>query len=60
MITKKKVIDSLKDMPDQFSIDQLIDKLLFIEKVESGLSQSETGEVFSQEQAREMLKKWSK
>jgi len=60
MITKEKVIDSLKDMPDRFSIDQLIDKLLFIEKVETGLSQSEKGEVFSQEQAREMLKKWSK
>ncbi|CAA9323001.1 MAG: hypothetical protein AVDCRST_MAG56-7015 [uncultured Cytophagales bacterium] len=59
MIAKEKVIDSLKDMPDRFSIDQLIDKLLFIEKVESGLSQSETGEVFSQEQARGMLKKWS-
>ena len=60
MITKEKVIDSLKSMPDSFSIDELIDKLLFIEKVEKGLVQSEKGEVFSQEQAREMLKKWSK
>ncbi len=60
MITKEKVIDSLKDMPVRFSIDQLIDKLLFIEKVESGLSQSVKEEVFSQEQAREMLKKWSR
>lgn len=60
MITKEKVIDSLKTMPDSFSIDELIDRLLFIEKVEKGLSQSEKGEVCSQEQAREMLKKWSR
>ena len=55
MITKEKVIYSLKSMPDSFSIDELIDRLLFIEKVEKGLSQSEKGEVFNQEQAREML-----
>ncbi|HEX8529949.1 MAG TPA: hypothetical protein VF646_07990 [Cytophagales bacterium] len=59
MITKERVMDSLKSMPDRFSIDELIDKLLFIEKVEKGLAQSDRGEVFSQEQAREMLKKWS-
>jgi hypothetical protein len=60
MITKEKVIDSLKNMPDSFSIDELIDKLLFIEKVEKGLEQSEKGEVYTSEQAKEMLKKWSK
>jgi hypothetical protein len=60
MITKEKVIDSLKNMPDSFSIDELIDKLVFIEKVEKGLEQSEKGEVYTSEQAKEMLKKWSK
>jgi predicted transcriptional regulator len=60
MITKEKVIDSLKNMPDSFSIDELIDKLVFIEKVEKGLEQSERGEVYTTEQAKEMLKKWSK
>ncbi len=60
MITKEKVIDSLKNMPDSFSIDELIDKLLFLEKVEKGLEQSEKGEVYTTEQAKELLKKWSK
>lgn len=60
MVTKEKVINSLKDMPDSFSIDELIDKLVFIEKLEKGLAQSEKGEVYTTEQAKEMLKKWSK
>jgi hypothetical protein len=60
MITKEKVIDSLKNMPDSFSIDELIDKLVFIEKVEKGLAQSEKGEVYTTEQAKKLLKKWSK
>ncbi len=60
MITKEKVIESLKNMPDSFSIDELIEKLVFIEKVEKGLDQSEKGEVYTQAQAKEMLKKSSK
>ena len=60
MITKENVLDSLKNLPDHFSIDELIDKLLFIEKVEKGLAQSDKGEVYTTEQAKEMLKKWSK
>jgi predicted transcriptional regulator len=47
-------------MPDSFSIDELIDKLVFIEKVEKGLAQSEKGEVYTTEQAKKLLKKWSK
>jgi hypothetical protein len=39
-------------MPEQFSIDQLFDKLLFINKVEIGLAQSENGQVNTKEQAR--------
>lgn len=60
MITKEKVIDSLKNMPDSFSIDELIDKLVFIEKVEKGLEESEKGEVYTTGQAKELLKRWSK
>ncbi len=45
---------------DEFPEDELIDKLVFIEKVEKGLEQSERGEVYTTEQAKEMLKKWSK
>ncbi len=60
MLTKDKVIESLKSMPDQFSLDELMDKLIIIQKVENGLAQSKKGEVFSQEEAKEMLKKWSK
>jgi hypothetical protein len=47
-------------MPDSFSIDELIDQLIFIEKVEEGLQQSEEGKVVSNEDVQLMIKKWSK
>ena len=59
MITKTQLISSLKDMPDQFSIDELMDKLILLQKIETGLEQSKKDEVYTTEEAKEMLKKWS-
>jgi len=55
MLTRTQVFDTLEKMPEQFSIDQLFDKLLFINKVEIGLAQSENGQVNTKEQAKQKL-----
>ena len=60
MLTKEKVLLSLQNMPEQFSLDELMEKLLLIEKVERGLDQVRRGEVYSTEQARQLLKQWPK
>jgi len=60
MLTRTQVFDTLETMPEQFSLDDFFDKLLFINKVEIGLSQSATGQVNSKEQAKQKLSKWLK
>jgi len=55
MLTREQVFDTLKLMPENFSIDQLFDKLIFVNKVETGLSQSTNGQVNSKEQTKEKL-----
>ena len=60
MLTREKVNRSVKNLPDTFSIDELIEQLLFIEKVEEGLRQSEIGLVVSNEDVKLMIDKWSK
>ena len=60
MLTKDQVINSLKEMPTQFSIDELMDKLILLQKVDIGLEQSKQGEVYSSQEAKEILKQWSK
>ena len=57
-MTKDQVFDSLKDFPEKFSVEQLIEKLIFIEKVEEGLSQSKNNETISMEEAKKRLHKW--
>lgn len=60
MLTREKVINSIKDLPDSFTIDELIDRLIFIEKVEQGLKQSEEGKVIPHEEVGKIIEKWSK
>ncbi|MDZ7719697.1 MAG: hypothetical protein U5K72_12840 [Balneolaceae bacterium] len=37
MLTKNKVKKTIENLPDSFTIDELIDQLIFIEKVEEGI-----------------------
>jgi predicted transcriptional regulator len=60
MITKTQIIDSLNNLPENVTIDQVIEHLIVIEKIQKGLEDSASGEVYSKEQAKDKLKKWLK
>ena len=60
MLTKEKVNNSIKSLPDSFTIDELIDRLIFMEKVEEGYNQSETGRIVTNEDVKLIIDKWSK
>lgn len=48
MLTKSKLKEEIEKLPEAFSIDELVERLIFIEKVENGISQSKKGEVISE------------
>jgi predicted transcriptional regulator len=60
MLTKEKLNKTIENLPDSFSIDELIDQLIFVEKIEEGYRQSEEGKVVSNEDVKLMIDKWSK
>ncbi|WMJ72193.1 hypothetical protein RCC89_03280 [Cytophagaceae bacterium ABcell3] len=60
MIRKTKLIKTLDDLPEEFSIDELVDRLIIIQKVEEAQKQSQEGLKYSEDQAKSMIKKWSK
>ncbi len=60
MLTKEKVNKTINRLPDSFTIDELIDQLIFIEKVEEGYLQSEAGKVVSNDDVKLMIEKWSR
>ncbi|MEO1053491.1 MAG: hypothetical protein AAFX87_22845 [Bacteroidota bacterium] len=60
-MNKAKVIETLDKLPEEFSTEELMDKLLFVEKVEKGLEDVEQGKVISLDEAKERIKnKWPK
>jgi hypothetical protein len=58
MLTKKKLIQSIESLPESFSIDEVIDRILLLQKIEVGLEQSEKGETLASVEAKKKLKKW--
>ena len=58
MLTKEKLLETIKDLPDHFSVEELFERVIFLQKVELGLEQSKTNQVFTTNEAREKLKKW--
>lgn len=60
MLTKAKLKEHIENFPDEFSLDELIERLLFIEKVEFGMLQSENGETISEAELENEIGKWFK
>ncbi len=60
MLTKEKLNKTINNLPDSFIIDEFIDKLIFMQKVEEGFQQSEEGKVVSNEDVKLIIDKWSK
>lgn len=60
MITKTKLKEQIESFPEQFSIDELIERLILVEKIENGIKQSEKDEVLNENEFDEEVKEWFK
>ena len=60
MLTKQKLKEQIDKFPDKFSIDELVERLILIEKVENGLNQSDRGEIISDADLDKEVEKWFK
>ena len=58
MITKTKLKEQIDNFPDQFSIDELIERLILVEKIENGKTQSENDEILSESEFDKEIDKW--
>lgn len=60
MITKEQIKQSVDSLPDNFTMEDLIEELLFINKIEQGIRDVENGEVYTTEEVIKHLEQWSK
>jgi predicted transcriptional regulator len=58
MITKEKTLEAVRSLPDAFSIDDVLQKLILIEHIEAGLTDIQEGRVHSSEDVRKRFEQW--
>lgn len=60
MLTKEKIIKSIDSLPEDVTIDLVIDKMILLDKIEQGLTDVKEGNVYSTEAVKVNLDKWLK
>ena len=60
MLTKQKIQDSLANLPEEISLEDFIDRLIVLEKIEEARKQLKNGESLSDEDLDQEIEKWFK
>jgi len=60
MESKQQVLKVIEDLPDDAGVEEALDRLYLLYKVERGLRQADRGELLTQEEVRERMAKWLK
>jgi hypothetical protein len=55
---RDKAIETINEFPQEFELEELMEKLVFAEKVEKGLQQLNEGKTIPHEQVKGITKKW--
>ena len=58
MTIKEKVINGIKNLPDTVDIDDILDQIMLVEKIEKGVDQSNKNQVVSDDELENRLGKW--
>ena len=59
-MTKTLLNEVVQQMPNEFSIDELLERLMLIESIEKGRKQFQDGKVLTHEEVGQKLEKWLK
>ena len=57
---KKAIIRAINDLPNEVKIDDVIEQLIVLDKIESGLEDVKAGRLIDHETVKKRAKKWLK
>jgi predicted transcriptional regulator len=60
MLTKEKIHFTIDKLPDNLTIDQVIDEMILLDKIEQGIHDADEGRVFTTDEVKNKLNKWLK
>lgn len=57
---KLQILETIQGMPDEFSVHELIERLMILHKIEEGQRQVQEGKIYTEEEAKKKLDSWLK
>ncbi len=58
MLTKEKMHEFVDRMPDEFTVDQMIEKIILLQKIEMAREQFKNGEFLTEEEMEKEIDSW--
>jgi predicted transcriptional regulator len=53
--TKQRVLEAIRDLPENVTVEDAMERLYFLAKIEEGESQADAGRTMSHEEARRRI-----
>ena len=60
VLEKQKVIDLMQNFPEKFSIDELLERVILLAKIERSQEQFRNGETHSNDEMKSLVASWQK
>ncbi len=57
---KSTIIQTLNDFPKEFDLDEFLERLIVIEKIDEGMEEAKAGKTISHDKVKKMVAKWHK
>lgn len=57
---KSTVIHTLNELPQKFDLDEFLELLIVIQKIDEGLEDQKSGKTISHDKVKKMVAKWNK
>jgi predicted transcriptional regulator len=58
MTTKEQMLQAIRELPDEATVEDAMERLYLLYKVEQGIAQADAGRKVSQEEARTRMARW--
>ena len=60
MDAKQAILKAIAELPDEAKVEDAIERLYLLYKIDKGIKQADAGELVTQDEARRRMAKWLK
>ncbi len=57
---KSTILHTLNELPSKFNLDDFLERLIVIEKIDEGMEEAKAGKTISHDKVKKMVAKWHK